>query len=592
MRTAAEPGLPGDPAPSAGAQPDPERAAELLEEVRALDAATCGRAELWIGAEPTFTLRQSQDPEWLIQAEGGQKLSKGKELLESLVSELRVPARFVRAQGRSFPGERQPRFCLAAEWVRGASGRPVTSSVPLLDGPLESVPPPHPERAWLTVTPDPGVVEVNLPPSADLEAFLTLADAAYRAADLSGLSPERFRFNGEGTDSGGGGQITLGGPTPETSPFFLHPWLLPALLRYLQRHPALSYAFAGECVGSASQGPRPDEGVRERFEELAVSLDRLESRGRSVTPDELWEALAPLLVDASGNTHRAEVNVEKLWNPGLGTRGRAGLVELRSLRMPRTPRQLVAIAALFRGICARLVSSPSVGPLREWGAALHEQWALPFFLERDLDEVLEDLALHGVPLGPIVTAALRDREPPIWTATAPGALLEVRPALEFWPLLGDVASQETMPVRMVDPSTRRLEIRLTLEPGVPRGRVGARGWEAPLELASHGTDRDVLLAVVRYRAFRPSPGLHPGLGAEDPLELTWEHRGTRTGVRLHAWKPDGGPYADLPRDADDAARRRRARVVPLDESASPSLRPAPPIATMHPTLDLRRLSSD
>jgi uncharacterized protein (DUF2126 family) len=310
-----------------------------------------------------------------------------------------------------------------------------------------------------------------------------------------------------------------------------------------------------------------------------------------VTPDELWETLAPLLVDASGNTHRAEVNVEKLWNPGLGTRGRGGLVELRSLRMPRTPRRLVAIAALFRGICARLVSSPSVGPLREWGAALHEQWALPFFLERDLDEVLEDLALHGMPLGPIVTAALREREPPIWTASAPGALLEVRPALEFWPLLGDVASQETMPARMVDPSTRRLELRLTLDPGEPRGRVGARGWEAPLDLVSHGRDRDVLLAVVRYRAFRPSPGLHPGLDAEDPLELTWEHRGTRTGVRLHAWRPDGGPYADLPRDADDAAGRRRARVVPLDEVASLPLRP-PPLTTAHSTLDLRRLASE
>ena len=587
MRRAAEP---GDPASSAVAPREPGPGAELLEEVRALDAAIRGRAELWIGAEPTFTLRRSQDPEWLTQAEGGQKLAKGRELLEALVSRLGVPARFVRAQGRSFPSESQPRFCLGAEWVRGSSGGP-TSSARLLDGPLEPVPPPHPERAWLTVTPDPGVVEVNLPASPDLEAFLTLVEAAYGAAEVAGLSAERFRFNGEATDSGGGGQITLGGPTSETSPFFLHPWLLPALLRYLQRHPSLSYAFAGECVGSASQGPRPDEGVRERFEELAVSLDRLEGRGTFVTPDELWQALAPLLVDASGNTHRAEVNVEKLWNPGLGARGKGGLVELRSLRMPRTPRQLVAIAALFRGICARLVSSPSVGPFREWGAALHGQWALPFFLERDLDEVLADLALHGVPLGPIVTAALREREPPIWTASAPGALLEVRPALEFWPLLGDVASQETMSARMVDPSTRRLEIRLTLDPGVPRGRVGARGWEAPLDLASHGTDRDVLLAVLRYRAFLPSPGLHPGLEAEDPLELTWEHRGTRTGVRLHAWKPDGGPYADLPRDADDAAGRRRARVVPLDEAASLPLRPSP-VTTADSTLDLRRLASE
>ncbi|HEY3588429.1 MAG TPA: transglutaminase family protein [Myxococcaceae bacterium] len=288
----------------------PEAAGDLLEEVRAHDATLRARnIELWIGAEPTFTLRQSQDPEWLVQAEGGRKLEKGIELLQALVAELGVPATFVRARGRHFPGELQPRFCLGAEWVRGSSGKPVNSVSALLDGPLEAVPEPHPERAWLTVTPDPGVVEVNLPPSPDLESFLDLSEAAYRAADTAGLSSERFRFNGEGTDSGGGGQITLGGPTPQASPFFVQPWLLPAVLRYLQRHPSLSYAFAGECVGSASQGPRPDEGVRERFEELAVSLDRLEARGRAVTPEELWGSLAPLLVDASGNAHRAEVNV-------------------------------------------------------------------------------------------------------------------------------------------------------------------------------------------------------------------------------------------------------------------------------------------
>jgi uncharacterized protein (DUF2126 family) len=514
------------------------------------------------------------------------------ELLQAIVAELGVPARFVRAQGRQFPGEKQPRFCLAAEWVRGSRGQPTTGISALLDGPLESVPHPDPERAWLTVTPDPGVVEVNLPPSPDLEGFLALSEATFRAAAAVGLSAERFRFNGEATDSGGGGQITLGGSSPEASPFFVQPWLLPAVLRFLQIHPSLSYAFAGECVGSASQGPRPDEGVRERFEELAVSLDRLESLGKAVSPEELWGSLAPLLVDASGNTHRAEVNVEKLRNPGLGPRGLAGLVEFRALRMPSSSRQLVAVGALFRSICARLASSPAVGPLREWGTALHERWALPFFLEQDLQAVLEDLSLHGVGLGPGLTGALRERQPPLWSSRTPGASLEVREALEFWPLLGDVASQEALPARLVDPSTRRLEVRLTLEPGTARGRVGVCGWEVPLEPAGQSSGGEVLVGAVRYRAYLPNPGLHPGLAPHDPLELVWEHHGMRTAVRMYAWKPDGGPYSGLPQDGEEARLRRQQRVVPVDGSEIRALRPPPALFPGRPTLDLRRLPPD
>jgi uncharacterized protein (DUF2126 family) len=170
----------------------PETAEErgLLEEVRAHDAALRARSvELWIGAEPTFTVRESQDPEWLVQAEGGGKLEKGIALLQAIVGELAVPARFVRAQGRLFPGENQARFCLAAEWMRGATGEPTSPVSALLDGPLESAPQPDPQRAWLTVTPDPGVVEVNLPPSPDLEGFLFLTEATFRAAGAVACRP-------------------------------------------------------------------------------------------------------------------------------------------------------------------------------------------------------------------------------------------------------------------------------------------------------------------------------------------------------------------------------------------------------------------
>jgi hypothetical protein len=422
----------------------------------------------------TFTVRESQDPEWLSQAEGGQKLDKGRELLEAIVAELEVPARFVLAQGRRFPGEAQPRFCLGAEWTRGARGKPTATASAALAGALESAPQPDPERAWLAVTPtrraggEPAAV-------SDLEKFLALSEAAYRAAAAVGLSSERFRFNGEATDSGEVGRS----PWAVRGRRAVRSSSSPGSCRHCSaicNSTPHSPMPSPESAWERQPGPRPDEGVRERFEELAVSLDRLESRGKEVRPEELWGSLAPLLVDASGNTHRAEVNVEKLWNPGLGPRGLAGLVELRALRMPRSSRQLVAVAALFRSICARLATSPAVGPLREWGASLHEKWALPFYLEEDLQGVLDDLSLHGVGLGPQLTAALLERAPPLWIVRAPGVSLEVREALEFWSLLGDVASQASLTARLVDPSTRRLEVRLTLEAGTPRdGSAPAAG---------------------------------------------------------------------------------------------------------------------
>jgi len=437
----------------------------------------------------------------------------------------------------------------------------------------------------LTVTPDPGVVEVNNAPAPDLATFLADAEATYAAAAAVGLSPVRWRYNGRGADSGGGGQLTLGGPTPEASPFFRHPALLPRLIRFLCNHPSLSYAFAGECVGSASQGPRPDEGVRERFEELQVAVDRLESRGPHLGPPELWETLAPLLVDASGNSHRAELNVEKLWNPFIPGRGRLGLVELRSLRMPASAGRLAALAALFRGLVARLAAVPYLEPLADWGASLHDQLALPTFLDEDLRGVLDDLATHGLGLGPATTALLLGRHPPLAEITLDRATLTVVPAVEFWPLLGDVASQERAGARLVDASTERIEVCIAHDRGAPPGRLGADGWEVPLTSADSGRRH---VAGVRHRAFVPRPGLHPGLPAQDPLVLTWEREGRRVGIELHGWIPGGGVYPGLPGDEAEARRRCQERVR-VREPGPLSLKR--PLAGGGVTLDLRRLSA-
>jgi uncharacterized protein (DUF2126 family) len=531
---------------------------DLLGECRAQDEALRDAGlEIWLGAEPTFTDRASQEPHWLWQAEGGDKEERAAAFLRELLGRVAVSSRPERPEGRRYPGEERPRFCLGATYRgRGGGG----------------------ERT-VTLVPDPGVIEVNLPPAPDLATFAADVEAVYAAAAATGLSPERFRWNGHAGDSGGGGQVTLGGPAPDRSPFFLRPRLLPSLVRYLNHHPALSYAFAPECVGSAGQGPRPDEGVRERFDELGVALDRLSLR-EAPGPEEIWSSLAPLLVDASGNTHRAELNVEKLWNPHLPGRGRLGVVELRSLRMPSTPERLVSVAGLFRAVAARLARAPFEEPLLDWGPELHDRASLPHWLAQDLAAVLEDLAAHGLAPGRRLRTGLAPEAPEVARVELAGAVLTVRRAPEFWPLLGDVASQEGATARLVDASSERLELVVS-SPGTPPGRLAAQGLELPLEAAGG----PLHVGAVRYRSFAPHPGLHPGLGPHDPLVLEWDRRGEALRIELHGWKPGGGAYDGLPADAAEAARRRSERVVVRPARIrTPQRVPSPRL-----TLDLRRL---
>jgi uncharacterized protein (DUF2126 family) len=560
----------------------------LEDDLRALDQAVARAGlDIWIGAEPTFTLPQAQDPAWLNEAEGDDKENRARALLLDLAPRLSPCAQVCRAVGRQFPEEPRPRFAYGARWPRaGDRGSSPDADHPL-DGPPVPPPAPHPDEAWMTVTPDPGVVEVNLPPAPDLVTFARYCRACYRAAEAVGLSPVRRRWNGDETDSGGGGQVTLGGPTPAASPFFRRPALLPGLLRFVNRHPSLSYWFAPECVGSASQGPRPDEGTRERFAELQVALAQLAAEPAE-TPDDLWQALAPLLVDGSGNSHRAEVNVEKLWNPYLEARGRLGLVELRALRMEPTPERMIAVAALWRTLALRLAERSYEEPLRDWGERLHDRFGLPYLLAADLAEVLGDLRDAGFPLGTRLESLLLARPaPPLVTLARGDADLTVSRAREFWPLVGDVASQERRGARVVDSSNARVEIEVR-SPHGPPGRVLACGRDVPLTEVAPGH----FLAGVRYRSFVPRPGFHPRLAPHDPLVLTWHHRDQAVTAALHGWIPGGGVYPGLPDEAE-AARRRAERVVvsPPELSAAVSARAASPLDAGPPdgplTVDLR-----
>jgi uncharacterized protein (DUF2126 family) len=530
--------------------------------------------EIWIGAEPTFTRGDSLDPAWTSAASGDDKLARAHRVARELGA--RLPGAAVsRVIGRQFPEETEPRFAFGVRWPDGPDGSGGSDGPRGRGGPgsvcaPDAAPEPPPLDTggdrWLTVTPDPGVVEVNMAPSPSIASFADQARRVWDAAHAAGLSASRYRFNGDLADAGGGGQISLGGARPERSPFVRYPHVLPALIRYVNNHPSLSYWFASECVGSASQGPRPDEGARERWDELRVTLDwieRLADRG-ALPPDLLWQSLGSLLVDSSGNSHRAEINVEKLWNPHIpphGQRhGRMGIIELRAIRMPERPAMLAALGALLRSIVARLVVSHYREPLIDWHDELHDRFALPTALSHDLRLVLGDLDEHGLGIPAQLRGELSAWRPAGIACHLGDATLILRPALEFWPLVGDVASQERAGARIVDASTVRWEISLD-GPGPDRVAVSAGAGSVPARWAHlHALGDGVRAIGVRRRIYAPLVGFHPGLPPTDPLTIEWAWAGRTQRIDLWAWRPGGGPYPGLPADEADAIARRQERI--------------------------------
>jgi len=452
---------------------------------------------------------------------------------------------------------------------------------------LAGYPPPVDETvAFETITPDPGVIEVNMSPCPDATGFLGSSRALYGRAETLGLSPFRIYFNGDVTDSGGGGHVTLGGPTPDRSPFFLGPHVLPRWIAYVMRHPSLSYWFAREGAGSSSQSPRADETTPENYEELALTIDLL-ARTAAPTAEQLWASLAPFMADRFGNTHRAEINVEKLWNPHLPGRGRLGLVELRALGMARSPESGTARVVLLRGLLAMLACNDGEPELVRWGSELHDRFALPFYLRRDLQDVFEELADSGFALGdPVTETLLADRDDLVGSCALEDLLLEVRRGIEFWPLVGDLGAQSGTS-RLVDASAERLEIVLRPRDGdadrLAGWRMSVAGYELPV-VRDHDRVGPALVLGVRYRRFVPNPGLHPLLDGHGGVEFICCHsdRSLAWKVTTHSWAPAGGAYDGLPVDQEEADRRRGERFS-VAATACPDriVRPRRGIVTPH-----------
>lgn len=423
-------------------------------------------------------------------------------------------------------------------------------------------PPPDPRLKSITITPDPGVIEVNISPTDSFAEQRRQLETLYEQARLARLSTESFDVDGTHGGTGGGNHITLGGITPADSPLLRRPDLLVSLLRYWQRHPSLSYLFAGRFVGTTSQAPRVDEGSADALYELEIAfaeIARLTSSSKKGTaqPWVIDRALRHLLTDITGNTHRAEFCIDKLFNPD-STRGRLGLLELRGFEMPPHLHMAMVQSLLVRSLVAWFWEEPQRAPLIHHGANLHGRYLLPHFLIHDIAEVAADLRAHDIGFQTSWLDPFTEfRFPRIGTAVFDGVEIELRGAIEPWNTLGEESSA-TGTARYVDSSVERIQVRII---GADRHRylVICNGYPVPL-LATDSPDINV--GGVRFRAWQPPSALHPTISVDGPLqfELIDLTAGTsRGGCTYHVAHPGGRAYDKPPINAVEAEARRARR---------------------------------
>jgi uncharacterized protein (DUF2126 family)/transglutaminase-like putative cysteine protease len=428
-------------------------------------------------------------------------------------------------------------------------------------------PPPDPRLVQLSVTPDPGVIEVNVQPSRSWAELRDLTTTLHSEARHAQLSTEKFDLDGLHTGTGGGNHLTLGGSRPIDSPLLRRPDLLVSLLTYWQRHPSLSYLFSGRFIGPTSQAPRFDEGRPEAVYEMEIAcaeVARLVADGDEPRPWLVDRALRHLLTDLTGNTHRAEFCIDKLYSPD-STRGRLGLLELRGFEMPPHPQMALVQALLVRSLVAMFWAKPidpSTAPLVRWGTRLHEDFLLPQGALADIDAVVADLQDAGIDFDAAWLAPFVEfRFPRIGVAEIGDAItMELRQGVEPWHVLGEEATGSGTS-RYVDSSVERIQVTVRgIDP--VRHLVTCQGVPVPLTALAAGPAADAFYGGVRFKAWQPWSGLHPSIPVDSPL--TFDVVDLASGVSLggatyHVVHPGGRSYDRPPVNAQAAEARRAAR---------------------------------
>ena len=419
-------------------------------------------------------------------------------------------------------------------------------------------PPSDPRLESMTITPDPGVIEVNVAPTRSFAEQRAQLETLYAEARQARLSTESFEHDGTHGGTGGGNHITLGGITPAESPLLRRPDLLVSLLTYWQRHPSLSYLFSGRFIGTTSQAPRVDEGRSEALYELEIAFAEIARLGAtSSAPWVVDRALRHLLTDITGNTHRAEFCIDKLYSPD-SARGRLGLLELRGFEMPPHHQMAMVQSLLVRSLVSWFWEQPLRAPLIRHGANLHGRYLLPHFIIHDIAAVAADLRAQGINFDTSWLDPFTEfRFPRIGTAVFDGVEIELRGAIEPWNTLGEESTAGGT-ARYVDSSVERLQVRLI---GADRHRyiVTCNGFPIPM-LATDNPD--IQVGGVRYRAWQPPSALHPTITVDGPLRFELVEVASamsRGGCTYHVAHPGGRAYDTPPVNAVEAESRRGRR---------------------------------